>query len=61
MSYFSTYSLDVYNFTSIKAVEVGERDDEAAAAEAWANYLQRDRSVIVDQFQGQLKSTVRCK
>ena len=44
----------------IEAVEVGERDDETVAAEAWASYLQRDRSVIVDQFQGQLKSTVRC-
>ena len=39
---------------------MGERDDETVAAEAWASYLQRDRSVVVDQFQGQLKSTVRC-
>ena len=46
----------------VEMVEVGERDDETVAAEAWASYLQRDRSVIVDQFQGQLKSTTsrRC-
>ena len=30
------------------------------AAESWGNYLKRDRSVIVDLFQGQLKSTVTC-
>ncbi len=36
------------------------RDEERVAAESWGHYLQRDRSVIVDLFQGQLKSTVTC-
>ena len=41
--------------------EVGEdENEEAVAAEAWGNYLKRDRSVVVDTFQGQLKSSVRC-
>lgn len=35
-------------------------EEEIVAAEAWGNYLKRDRSVIVDLFQGQLKSTVTC-
>jgi hypothetical protein len=30
------------------------------AAEAWCNYLLRDKSVIVDLFQGQLRSTLTC-
>ena len=38
----------------------GDEDEERVAAEAWGNYLKRDRSVIVDLFQGQLKSTVTC-
>ena len=36
------------------------QDEERVAAESWGNYLKRDRSVIVDLFQGQLKSTVTC-
>mmetsp|Transcript_30703 Transcript_30703/g.93847 ORF Transcript_30703/g.93847 Transcript_30703/m.93847 type:complete len:633 (-) Transcript_30703:272-2170(-) len=35
-------------------------DQDAAAAKAWAGYLRRDRSIIVDLFQGQLRSTVKC-
>ena len=30
------------------------------AAEAWATHLQRNRSVIVDNLQGQLKSRLDC-
>ncbi len=37
----------------------GDRPEEEVAAEAWGNYLLRDRSIVVDTFQGQLKSTVR--
>jgi hypothetical protein len=29
----------------------GDRPDEEVAAEAWGNYLLRDKSVIVDLFQ----------
>ena len=44
----------------IEDVEVkGDRPEEEVAAEAWGNYLLRDRSIVVDTFQGQLKSTVR--
>ena len=43
----------------IEDVEVkGDRPEEEVAAEAWGNYLLRDRSIVVDTFQGQLKSTV---
>lgn len=33
--------------------------DEADAIEAWKNYLKRNRSLVVDLFQGQLKNTCR--
>jgi ubiquitin carboxyl-terminal hydrolase 8 len=33
---------------------------EKMAARSWEEYLKRNRSVIVDLFQGQLKSSVRC-
>jgi ubiquitin carboxyl-terminal hydrolase 8 len=36
------------------------RQDEEVAVQAWKQYLMRDKSVIVDLFQGQLKSTIRC-
>jgi ubiquitin C-terminal hydrolase len=35
--------------------------DEHAAMEAWKVHLQKNKSVVVDLFQGQLKSTVECK
>ena len=35
-------------------------NDAADAAEAWKNYLQRDKSVIVDIFQGQLRNHLTC-
>ena len=41
-----------------KEGRVVERPEEEVAAEAWGNYLRRDRSIVVDTFQGQLKSTV---
>lgn len=37
-----------------------EDQDELMAAAAWRNYLLRNKSVIVDLFQGQLKSTLTC-
>jgi len=44
----------------VKAVECDGTDQELCAAKAWAGYLKRDRSIIVDLFQGQLRSTVVC-
>lgn len=35
-------------------------NDEQDAIEAWANYLRRNKSLIVDIFQGQLRSELQC-
>jgi ubiquitin carboxyl-terminal hydrolase 8 len=35
-------------------------NDEKDAIEAWANYLRRNKSLVVDIFQGQLKSELQC-
>ncbi|GKY94675.1 hypothetical protein MPSEU_000432900 [Mayamaea pseudoterrestris] len=35
-------------------------NDEQDAINAWKNYLRRDKSLIVDIFQGQLKNTLTC-
>ncbi|CAI8055035.1 Ubiquitin carboxyl-terminal hydrolase 32 [Geodia barretti] len=37
------------------------RPDDEVSREAWDYHLSRNQSVIVDLFQGQLKSVVRCK
>ena len=51
--------------TMIKESLNSDRDDkmrdEHAAMEAWKVHLQKNKSVVVDLFQGQLKSTVECK
>jgi ubiquitin carboxyl-terminal hydrolase 8 len=44
---------------------LNENDDsknslEKQAAEAWKNHLLRNRSIIVDLFQGQIKSSLKC-
>jgi ubiquitin carboxyl-terminal hydrolase 8 len=36
------------------------KNDEADAIEAWKNYLRRNKSLVVDLFQGQLRNTCRC-
>lgn len=36
------------------------KSDEEDAIEAWKNYLARNKSLIVDLFQGQLRNTCRC-
>ena len=36
------------------------RHDNRDAIECWKNYLKRDKSVIVDIFQGQLRSQLKC-
>lgn len=43
-----------------KNVEAKGRPDDIVGAESWETYLKRNRSVIVDLFMGQLKSTVVC-
>lgn len=37
-----------------------QEGEERAAAECWSLYLKRDKSIIVDIFQGQLRSQIRC-
>jgi len=44
----------------VELKESDGRPDDEVAKEAWENHLRRNRSVIVDLFQGQLKSTVKC-
>jgi ubiquitin carboxyl-terminal hydrolase 8 len=34
--------------------------DEEEAIEAWKNYLRRNKSLVVDLFQGQLRNTCKC-
>ena len=36
------------------------KNDEKDAIEAWKNYLARNKSLVVDLFQGQLRNTCRC-
>lgn len=36
------------------------RDWERNSQEAWKDYLLRNKSIVVDLFQGQLKSTLKC-
>eukprot|EP00475_Leptophrys_vorax_P028481 TRINITY_DN4121_c0_g1_i1.p1 TRINITY_DN4121_c0_g1~~TRINITY_DN4121_c0_g1_i1.p1 ORF type:complete len:912 (-),score=279.12 TRINITY_DN4121_c0_g1_i1:98-2833(-) len=43
-----------------EAVESKGRDDEIVAAEAWETHRKRHDSIIVDNFQGLLKSRVVC-
>jgi ubiquitin C-terminal hydrolase len=40
--------------------DLGGLPDEIAAAVAWQGYLRRNKSIIVDIFQGQLRSTLCC-
>ena len=40
--------------------EESGRSDQELADEAWERHVQRNRSVIVDLFQGQLKMECRC-
>lgn len=40
--------------------EVGDRPEAEVANEAWNNHKARNDSIIVDWFQGQLRSTLIC-
>ena len=44
----------------VETVESNGRPDEEVAQEAWEAHLKRNKSIIVDLFQGQFKSTVNC-
>jgi len=46
---------------AVPCAEANGRSAEEQATEAWLGYLQRDCSVIVDLFQGQIKSELTCK
>lgn len=39
----------------------GSKDQEDCAVEAWERYLRRDKSAVVDMFQGQLRSETTCR
>lgn len=41
-------------------MKVGDRKKEEVAREAWAAHRSRNDSIIVDNFQGQLQSTLVC-
>ncbi|MES1921637.1 Ubiquitin carboxyl-terminal hydrolase 15, partial [Bonamia ostreae] len=41
-------------------IEQNGRCDKVVAREAWDTHLKRNRSIIVDHFQGQIKSTLVC-
>ena len=44
----------------IPSVDAGDRPDAVVADEAWQNHLKRNRSKIVNLFQGQFKSRLCC-
>ena len=44
----------------VEDIECDGRSEELVAVESWKNYLLRNKSVIVDLFQGQLRSTLTC-
>lgn len=43
-----------------ETVESNGRPDEIVAEESWNVHLKRNKSIIVDTFQAQLRSHVRC-
>lgn len=48
-------------FPDLTPKVIEEKGEERAAAECWNLYLQRDKSIIVDIFQGQLRSQITCR
>jgi len=71
---FAAYLLDVFHedlnrvrgrkpaveFPDLAREVLTQEAEERAAAECWSLYLKRDKSIIVDIFQGQLRSQIRC-
>ncbi|CAJ1958982.1 unnamed protein product [Cylindrotheca closterium] len=50
----------VKNRPYIEDKDCDGKSDEKDAIESWKNYLQRNKSLVVDLFQGQLKNTCTC-
>eukprot|EP00795_Rhopilema_esculentum_P015115 gene15115-6296_t len=50
----------VHDKPYIELKDSAGRPDKEVAQEAWENHRKRNQSIIVDLFQGQLKSQVRC-
>eukprot|EP00667_Euglena_gracilis_P001210 EG_transcript_1211 len=44
----------------VEVKDSGGRPDAEVADEAWEGHLRRNQSIVVDLFQGQLKSTLEC-
>lgn len=44
----------------MEAPDISGKEDLVAAQECWEIHLRRNQSIIVDLFQGQLKSTLHC-
>ncbi len=53
-------TLKVINKQYCEAKDRSKQSDEIAASESWEQHLKRNQSIIVDLFQGQLKSTLNC-
>ncbi|KAG5188102.1 hypothetical protein JKP88DRAFT_260201 [Tribonema minus] len=64
MPHFQGYAQhDVHEFLAflLDAVHEDLNRVEAAAREAWRGYLLRNKPIIVDLFQGQLRSSLQCR
>lgn len=49
--------MEIKEYTKV----LSQEEQEKLAADSWKDYLKRNKSVIVDLFQGQLKNTMKCK
>jgi len=47
----------------VEDVEINDLDGdlEGSALKAWSGYLERNKSIVVDLFQGQLRNTMKCR
>eukprot|EP01130_Rhizamoeba_saxonica_P013198 TRINITY_DN5603_c0_g1_i5.p1 TRINITY_DN5603_c0_g1~~TRINITY_DN5603_c0_g1_i5.p1 ORF type:complete len:776 (+),score=171.35 TRINITY_DN5603_c0_g1_i5:425-2752(+) len=50
----------VLNKPYVEKIDSDGTDDASAASDAWDRHLLRNRSIIVDLFQGQLRSRLQC-
>lgn len=51
---------DVTKKPYIEYKDLGNRKDEEVSQEYWEGFKQREKSIFVDLFYGQLKSRVQC-
>jgi len=49
-----------YQRVAVDGAHLAQAGQERCAAEAWRRHLLRNRSVVVDLFQGQIRSQLRC-